>query len=545
METLVIGIDGGEWDVIEPLIEDGHLPNLSGLIESGVCGDLESITPPVSPPAWTSIQTGTNPGKHGIFDFTTFDAEYKRRSINASDRQAAPFWRVMNDHRTKTGLFKVPFTYPPGEVDGFLVTGFPTPDMVDDYTVPDRLSDDIGSPSRLFESWDYQDQGQYEAFKDNLVAVAERQTSLLEGILNDQDPEFLMTVYDGSDRIQHFFWKYFDESHPRHTTDPVLSKAFKEYYQSVDEGIGRLLDNAGSDTNVVVLSDHGFGPLTSDIYIEEWLEQKGFLSRKDPKQTTERVKSLAATVVGGAWDIARRIGVKHHVKSVLPASWFERGSELQDESKRAINWEQTDAFFSTVSGQSIFINLKERFSCGTVSQESYDEVVNSLSSSLRQIKHPETGEPLVREVVRADKAFQGPAVTDGPDLVVETVPGYTLKGGRSETLVRPSMQNNNDRSGDHRRNGILIANGPAFTNGTVESASVLDIAPTLLYLHRCPVPENVDGDVLTSIFESRATASREITYTTAYQEDTDDTRQWSDEEEAELEDRLSSMGYLN
>lgn len=105
MDTLVIGIDGGEWAVIDRLIEEGRLPHIAALREEGVAGNLESVTPPVSPPAWNSILTGTNPGKHGIFDFSTFDEHYQRRSINASDRRSAPFWRVLNDHGVSTGLF--------------------------------------------------------------------------------------------------------------------------------------------------------------------------------------------------------------------------------------------------------------------------------------------------------------------------------------------------------------------------------------------------------------------------------------------------------
>jgi predicted AlkP superfamily phosphohydrolase/phosphomutase len=545
MDTLVIGIDGGEWSVIEPLIADGSLPNLSELINSGVHGDLESITPPVSPPAWNSIQTGTNPGKHGIFDFTTFGSDYGRRSVNASDRRTVPFWRVMNDNGVDTGLFKIPFAYPPGDVEGFLVSGFPTPETVDDYTTPKELSDTIGSPARLFEDWNYQDRGQYERFKNNLVSVAERQSRILQDLLDDHDPNFLMTVYDRSDRVQHFFWKYVDETHPRYEHDPALSDAFEEYYEAVDRGIGQLLDRAGPETNVIVLSDHGFGPLTDDIFIEEWLENSGFLAREDPESANERVRQTIATVVSSAWDVARRLNLDSQVRSIIPSSWFQRGSELQDESKRAIEWDETEVFFSTVSGQSLFINLEGRFDQGTVSRSKYDAVVEEVSSSLRNMTHPDTGERLVRDIVRTDEAFEGDAVAEGPDLIVETLPEYTLKGGRSETLVAPSMQNANDRSGDHRRNGIIIASGPAFTTGNVDSASVLDIAPTLLYLCRCPVPGTIDGDVLTEIFTDEARANREITRTEEYQQDSTAGRRWNKQEEAELEERLSSMGYMD
>jgi len=96
MDILVIGLDGGEWDVIDPMIKRGELPHLAQIKNKGVSGDLQSITPPVSPPAWNSIQTGTNPGKHGVFDFSTFDENYSRRLVNLSDRSAEPFRNIQN-----------------------------------------------------------------------------------------------------------------------------------------------------------------------------------------------------------------------------------------------------------------------------------------------------------------------------------------------------------------------------------------------------------------------------------------------------------------
>ena len=81
MDTLIIGLDGGEWDVIDPVIEEGQLPNLAWLKQSGVSGPLKSITPPVSPPAWNPIHTGIDPGKRGIFDCSSFDEEYSQRLL--------------------------------------------------------------------------------------------------------------------------------------------------------------------------------------------------------------------------------------------------------------------------------------------------------------------------------------------------------------------------------------------------------------------------------------------------------------------------------
>lgn len=544
MDTLVIGLDGGEWDVINPLMEKGKLPNLAKLIQAGVSGPLESVTPPVSPPAWNSIQTGTNPGKHGIFDFSTFDEDYNRKGINSSDRRATPFWEVMNDEGTTTGLFKVPFTYPPDAVEGFMVTGFPTPNSVDDFATPQTLVERVGPVGDLFEDGTLHQAGNYEAFKRNLIQVAERQTDIFIELLRDKNPEFSMTVYDGSDRIQHFFWKYFDESHPRHDPDSSLVGAIEQYYATVDSGIGRLLNEIGDDCDVIVLSDHGFGPLSYDIYIDEWLENEGFLSRRSKVSPKKVADGVLATTIKAGWDAVKHANLDGEVKSIIPDSWFNFGENFQHQSHRDIIWKETEAFFTTLSGQAFYVNLENKFTDGTVPRERYDEVVEEIRDTLLSIRNPQTGEELVEAVVRSDEEFEGWMLDTAPDLIVRTVPDCTMKGGRAESLLQPSTQYANDRSGDHRTEGILIASGPSFQSGTISEASVLDIAPTLLYLKGCPIPTAMDGSVLKGLFSSATIDKKKLRETEEYGRVKKGERRWNENEEAELEKRLKEMGYL-
>lgn len=544
MKTLVIGLDGGEWDVINPLIREGKLPNIKRLKEDGIHGSLESTTPPVSPPAWNTIQTGTNPGKHGIFDFSTFDEKYNRHSVSASDRNATPFWKIMNDYGESTGIFKVPFTYPPTDIDGFLVTGFPTPNTVNDFAVPQSLAETVGPIEDLFEDWSLNQPGKFEEFKDNLLDVAERQTNLFLKLMQEYDNDFQMTVYDGSDRIQHFFWKYFDESHPRYEYEPSLARAIEEYYVMVDDSIGRIIEKNNKENNIMLISDHGFGPLSYDIYIDEWLESEGFISRRGEESTKQRTHHVLASLMKKGWNAVRSIGAEDIVKSILPASWFDIGSSLQNESHRDTIWEDTQAFFTTLSGQSFYVNLEDRFAAGSVPQRKYDNIVSELADSILSIRHPETGEKLVREAVPANEVYEGWSVEKGPDLIVLTAPNYTMKGGRSEELVQPSTQHGVDRSGDHRKEGILIAHGPSFGDGTFNKASVADIAPTLLHLQKCPVPTIMDGSVLTGILSESVVSNRTIEMTEEYGDSRSGERRWTEEEEAELEERLSEMGYL-
>ena len=541
MDALVIGLDGGEWDVIDPLIADDRLPNLAQLKKQGVSGPLESTIPPVSPLAWNSIQTGTNPGKHGVYDFSWFDNDYRRRSVNSTDRKATPFWEVMNDHEVSTGLFKIPFTYPPDEVSGYMVTGFPTPTSVDDFVVPESLSGKVGPVGDLFEDGSLKSGGDLEDFRHNLHKVAEHQTDVFCDLLDEFNTDFGMTVYDGSDRVQHFFWKYFDESHPRYIEDEKLDGAIEEYYEIVDRGIGRILEKIDQDCDILVISDHGFGPLTQDIYVEEWLEKEGFLTRQSPSFNT---KSIISAVIETGWKGIKRVNLESFVKSIIPASWIDTGQQLKSDRRDNINWERTDVFFTTLSGQGFYINLKERFTNGAVTEDQYNDLVEQIKQSLLSIQHPETGDNLLENVYSKDEIYEGWAIEDAPDLIAITNPEYTLKGGQSETLLQSSSQKGTERTGDHRRDGILIASGPSFDTGSIEDSSVIDIAPTLLYLFEQPIPDSIDGRVLFDLFEDDVQANLEVTKIKKYGRSTQAGREWSNEEEAELEDRLDDLGYL-
>jgi predicted AlkP superfamily phosphohydrolase/phosphomutase len=541
MDTVVIGLDGGDWRVLDRLVAEGRLEHISRLLDRGARGDLTSTVPPVSPPAWTTLHTGKNPGKHGIFDFNRYDQKYRRRTINATDRQSPPFWLVMNDGGVSTGLFKVPFTYPMGAIDGFAVTGFPTPSSVEDFAKPAALAESLESPEDLFEDWSYLHDGDLEAFAENLVEVARNQTALLLDIIETYETDYLMTVYDGCDRIQHFYWKYFDESHSRHVTDHPLAAAIPSYYEVVDHAIGEILEAGHVEMDVIILSDHGFGPLTNDIRIDEWLDDNGFLERIDTTTAAGASVSVASRLVDLIWSSVERLGFDDAVKAILPEEIVLSGGQLRNKPDRAINWSETQAFFTNLSGQAIHINLAERFSKGIVSESEYDDVVETLREALLQLQNPHNEERLIKAVHHRSEVFSGPAVQDAPDLLIETAPGHTLKDGPSDNLVEPSTQYGWDRSGDHRRQGIFVAAGPSFTSGRVGRLSLTDIAPTLLYLHNCPVPESMDGSVHR---EALAIDDRPIQYTDGYEETATDRREWTDEEADEMEQRLKDMGYI-
>lgn len=165
-EKLIIGLDGGEWSVIEELVETGAMPNTARVINTGYCANLVSTTPPVSPLAWNSIYIRENPGKYSAHDFNVFKQDHSRQSVSSRDRQSAPFWQILNDHGVSTGLFKLPLCYPVDDIGGF-----PAPKSGTELVSPPEVNDVVGDQTALLELNQSLSDGNLWAFGNCLVPV--------------------------------------------------------------------------------------------------------------------------------------------------------------------------------------------------------------------------------------------------------------------------------------------------------------------------------------------------------------------------------------
>src|SRR5512146_1369714 len=135
MSVLIIGLDGGTFDLITPFIQHGHLPHLKELMQSGVWSELRSTVPPVTASAWSSFMTGKNPGAHGLFDFMQRrEGSYDLAPVSVRDRDGKSVWDLIGDAGKKVIVMNVPVTWPPQPVNGLLVTGMLTPRNAENYT---------------------------------------------------------------------------------------------------------------------------------------------------------------------------------------------------------------------------------------------------------------------------------------------------------------------------------------------------------------------------------------------------------------------------
>jgi len=143
-KVFCVGLDGATFDLIRPWVAAGELPHLEKIMQGGVWGELESVIPPISAPAWTSFMTGKNPGKHGIFGFTKQKrGSYEERFVNRQLIKSETLWKGLGDSGKKVIVVNVPITYPPEEVNGCLVSGMDAPSTKSPYAYPPELREKI------------------------------------------------------------------------------------------------------------------------------------------------------------------------------------------------------------------------------------------------------------------------------------------------------------------------------------------------------------------------------------------------------------------
>jgi len=286
MKVLVIGLDGATFDLLGPWIEAGQLPNLQRLMQQGAWGKLRTTLPPISSSSWSSFVTGVNPGKHGLVDFVYPGVDsYKVTMINATSRRTRALWNWLNDAGYRVGLLGIPTTYPVEPVDGFMISGFLSPGPDSEWAYPAELKGELLAQLGEFllsPSERYRSTGHLDRFLDDLTASVENRTQAALYLMRHKAWDLFAVVYWDTDMVQHETWRLLDPTHARHDASEAEAhlQRILDFHRKVDADVGRLLAEVDSDTLVVVMSDHGFGPVHSFFLTNNWLAKLGLLRFK-------------------------------------------------------------------------------------------------------------------------------------------------------------------------------------------------------------------------------------------------------------------------
>src|SRR5881392_2585188 len=262
-KVVVIGLDAATWTVIRPSMAEGKMPNLAKLMKAGVSGMLESILPPITPPAWTSFMTGKNPGKHGIFHFVETEyGGYAMKYANATSRRSPTVWKLLNNAGYSVGTMNVPFTYPPEPLNGFQISGMDTPSETSPFIHPPELREELVKHLGGIQL-DIRFLGAMSTHERRNQVLAEMKqideqwTNAALYLLVNHPQDVMMFVFMSIDTVQHYFWQYMDRNHFLHdaTTEPRFQNAVRNVYERLDAATGRLIEKLPADTTIFVVSD--------------------------------------------------------------------------------------------------------------------------------------------------------------------------------------------------------------------------------------------------------------------------------------------------
>ncbi|MFQ6067363.1 MAG: alkaline phosphatase family protein [bacterium] len=502
MKIIVIGLDGACFELIDPWIEQGELPNLRKIRDEGTWGDMNSCLPPTTSPNWKCYSTGKNPGKLGIcwwenIDFKGKKIYFPRNRIHKNKEM----WDYLGEAGKRVCVVNMPLTYPPRPVNGILICG--SADAGDHgFTYPADLE------RYLEENYDYRvhppilgplsaspdDVERTEQQVSQIIKIIESRFRVAKDFWEQRDVDFLHVTTFYINQLQHSFWN---------------AEYTKKAWQVIDQNIGELV---GREHNIIIMSDHGCNEVKEAFNINTWLQTEGYLK-------LNRTISDLLYRIGLNRQRAVKIARALHLENVLPRviprqiSGFlpDRngavgGSALMAGSAKTqkVNWDKT---VSLASGQGpIYIapNLRQQL-------EEYKSLRDELIEKLQGLKSGLSGEAPISKVFRKEDIYQGEYLPEMPDLVADQAKGFTICGdiGRKEAFELPRGWR-----GENKKAGLFMAYGPDIKNGqTIEAISILDLAPTILHMMGLPIPQDMDGKVLTEIFKPDSEpAKRKVTY---------------------------------
>jgi predicted AlkP superfamily phosphohydrolase/phosphomutase len=539
-KVLVIGLDGATFDVIEPWVSEGHLPNIGRLMREGTWGPLESTIHPLTPTAWTTFVTGKNPGRHGIYDFALFrSGSYEPILTDATHSRAASIFQLLSLAGKRVVAYNIPWTFPPEPVNGVMIAGFGAPRFDHRLTFPAEAFDDlVERVDRVsFEIPPRNDRGVIvEAVEAQLAQVGEMGRFLLE----DQQPDLCCCVFMATDQVGHVAW---ERRRARRETGETIEDVLLYTYQLVDAEIGRFLERVDDSTTVILMSDHGFGSRFGVVDFGTALHEAGIVSYEGGAVPAPRVRRHGSK--GGLLGI-----IEAAAKAVMPQGLRGR---IRTAMTPKFDWSRTRAW---VWGRypKLRFNVRGREPSGVVEPgRELEELWEETCECLRGVKDPADGQPIIQDIWRGESLYEGAPPDDAPDLVATTRGfGYISRdivtGGTRAFLTEEAKQSvgwRHEQGGIHRMNGIFIAAGHGIKRGArIEGANLTDVAPTILHLLGVPVPRPMDGKVLHHALDRGPSAETVYTDGDPPPQERCVTEEMA-EDQLEVTARLRDLGYVD
>ncbi|MDD5759458.1 MAG: alkaline phosphatase family protein [Desulfobulbaceae bacterium] len=308
-------------------------------------------------------------------------------------------------------------------------------------------------------SYDILNNDEYLDLTYQLIAESRKGMEYEISKLASRDEGFLFYYFSSLDQDSHMFWRTIDPESPLYTKELEMrfGHTLKDLYVEMDKCLGRAMnafDIRDPNFQLLVTSDHGFGPFRRQVNLNSWLHEQGFLN------------------VNGGMDI-------------------EEGEYFAD-----VNWDKTAAYALGINA--IYLNLAGRERFGSLSNGQANSVLAKIRQGLLALRDPKNGYRVVTDIYMTPEAEKR-ANPHAPDLIIGWNLGYrTSWTSILGSFARETISDNDDRwSGDHCIDPSLV---PAilFSNRKITKAkpTMLDITATILSEHGIPIPAHMTGSSL-------------------------------------------------
>jgi len=518
----IIGWDGATWDLLEGLIASGQLPNLGALRRESVWGTLASVRPPVTAPAWVTLATGVNPGRHGCYDFNVTEDGYRKiRPLQTWDIGYRTFYEVLAERGRKTILVNLPVTHPP-LTDQITVTSLLTQgeNAVFPRDLPSRHRSLTGY--RVFPDTARRQRGDLAGYLADIRAVEAARFRCARDLWEEPWDVFF-TVFSGMDWVSHeVFPDLSDGALDRH---PEALGVIRD----LDEALGWILDHLGPDDGLMMVSDHGFRVSEGTFYINEWLESLGFL-RPDYSRpalpASHRMEEEAQRAFLG--DEAVSTGRLRRVHESAAARLW-----IKVRMKFGLSWPYT--LIPDPSRSRAFTLTSE--SLGIHVPNGEESVLEDVADSVSRLRDPFRGGAVFASVERRDDVYHGPFTRNAPHLVLGPGP-WGVAAAIRDLKGAPFHRH---RSGIHAPEGIFLGRGAPFAaDRRVEGLSLIDVAPLIYYTLGEPLPADLDGAPREDLFPPDILDA----FPPSFAPIEPPRREKRDLEDDAIQDRLKGLGYM-
>ena len=497
--VVAIGLDATEITLVERLCEEGRLPTIRRLREQGRFGRIQSDAAYFASSVWPTFYNSARTEQHGWYYGKMWHPEKMRLEFaRESWLPQRPFWETLDKARYRVAILDMPYALKTPRVNGVFVSGWQTHDAFGRFSYPPSQWSEIrkrfGRPSMKPERFGEQTPESLSRLREEMLDTLEQSTDIARWLLETGSWDLFMIVLGSIHRATHYLWdlSQIDASKLDSETRRTLEAAREELYVAADQAVARILESAPSDALVLVFSLHGMEA------------NPGWADRApDLVAHVHRDGSRAAPREGRLYRWKRRVPWRfiRQVTTRLPVWVNHRLVPLW--SSGMLDWSETRFFALPVDINGyVRINLKGREPEGIVEPGAeYDAVLTELEEAFRGLRTIETGEPIVRHVVRVDDIVDtgAPRRYLLPDLVLQWAPVSVqetsgvvserygeLRWGKGAPL--PS-----GRSGNHLPHGWLVACGPGIEHGPDLTCDSIDLMPTIYRWLGAEPPSSFQG----------------------------------------------------